>query len=130
MPEFSKASLEMLDTCDERLIKLALIVVAQVDCTVLCGYRGEADQNEAFRTGRSKLVWPFSKHNVSPSLAIDLAPYPIDWTDRERFYYFAGFVLGVAYSIDFPLRYGGDWDSDMDPEPGDFDLVHFELEEG
>ena len=39
----------------------------------------------ARREGRSKLSWLESKHNCEPSRAVDIAPYPIDWDDRERF---------------------------------------------
>jgi len=31
-----------------------------------------------------------------PSDAVDVAPYPIDWNDKERFYYFAGERWGHA----------------------------------
>jgi hypothetical protein len=101
-----------------------------VDCTVLVGHRSEAEQREAFRTGHSQLDWPDSKHNRQPSLAIDIAPYPIDWQDRERFTLFAGVVLGVADMMSIKMRWGGDWDRDFEVTDNGFDdLVHFELVE-
>jgi hypothetical protein len=42
------------------------------DAHVSCGYRGEADQNDAYRTGHSKALWGQSAHNVLPSHAVDL----------------------------------------------------------
>lgn len=42
------------------------------DAHVSCGYRGEADQADAYRTGHSKALWGQSAHNVLPSHAVDL----------------------------------------------------------
>jgi len=67
-------------------------------------------------------------HNRYPSRAIDLAPWPLDWSDIRRFYYFGGFVVGVANKLDIPIRWGGDWDGDFEVKDQNFnDLVHFEL---
>ena len=53
--------------------------------------------------------------------------WPIDWEDANRFYYFAGRVMAVASSKGYRLRFGGDWDGDMDLKDQNFnDLVHFE----
>ena len=54
---------------------------------------------------------PKNKHNAEEpelSKAVDVAPYPIDWNDKERFYYFAGVVMGIAIQMGIPLRWGGD----------------------
>jgi len=92
------------------------------------GFRGKEAQNEYFRTGRSKVEFPNGKHNRKPSEAIDASPYPIDWQDTKRFYYFAGIVKGVAAEMGIKIRWGGDWDSDNDFNDQTFmDLVHFEL---
>ena len=130
MPKFSARSLEALASCDPRLIQLFQRVVERWDCVVLEGHRGEAAQNEAFEKGTSKLRWPDGNHNHLPSLAADVAPYPVQWGNRERFILFAGFVLGVASQLGIPLRWGGDWDSDGDTRDECFsDLVHFEIAE-
>lgn len=98
------------------------------DCTVIQGHRGQEEQDQAYRTGRSQVKWPHGKHNASPSLAADVAPYPIDWRDIRRFDHFAGFVKGVAAEMGLTIRWGGDWDSDHDLKDQRFnDLVHFEL---
>ena len=55
---------------------------------------GKRKQDRHFREGRSKVKFPDGKHNVMPSRAVDVVPYPIDWEDRERFHYFAGFCAG------------------------------------
>lgn len=63
-------------------------------------------------------------------MAVDVVPYPVDWQDRDRFHYFAGFVLGMATARGVKLRWGGDWDSDTEVDDNVFDdLPHFELAE-
>jgi len=128
MYKFSKASRARLNTCDPKLQKVCEEVIKHWDFTVLEGRRDEATQNEYFRTGKSKLQYPNSKHNSSPSRAIDIAPYPIDWQDIDRFRAFGGFVLGVATTLGVNLRWGGDWDGDRSFKDQTFnDLPHFEL---
>ena len=96
MPRFSRKSKRKLDTCHESLQQLFNEVVKSFDCTVIEGHRGEKKQNEAYRKGNSKLKYPNGKHNKTPSIAVDVIPYPIDWKDRDRMHYFGGFVLGIA----------------------------------
>ena len=73
-------------------------------------------------------MFPNGKHNSSPSLAVDCIPYPLDWSDRERMTYFAGFVKGIATMMGYPIRWGGDWDGDTILSDNNFDdLVHFEI---
>lgn len=128
MPSFSKASRKRLETCHPDLQRLMNEVVKHWDCTVLEGHRTEHRQNEMVRTGTSQLKWPLSKHNKTPSEAVDVAPYPIDWQDIERFRAFGGFVLGVAAMLEIPIRWGGDWNGNRDFKDQKFhDLPHFEL---
>ena len=128
MPSFSEASARRLAQCDPRLQRLFNEVIKHFDCTVITGHRGKAEQEEMVRTGRSKVHWPDGKHNTVPSLAADVAPYPIDWEDRERFTLFAGFVKGLAVSMGIKIRWGGDWDGDTEVLDNGFDdLPHFEL---
>ena len=130
MPNYSQRSAAKLATCDDRLQRVFNEVIKQFDCTILQGHRGEEEQNEKFRNGLSQVRFPDSKHNKQPSLAVDVAPYPIDWHDRERFSYFSGYVKGIARSLDIELRWGGDWDRDTDVKDHNFDdLPHFELDE-
>jgi len=128
MPSFSQRSQDRLNTCDPRIVEVLEEVIKHWDCTILQGERTKEEQDEFFRTGRSKVQWPNSKHNSSPSKAVDVAPYPIDWNDTRRFDYFAGFVKGIAVSKGITLRWGGDWDSDTDVKDQTFnDLPHFEI---
>ena len=128
MARFGKNSRQRLATCDKQLQNLFNEVVKYFDCSVLVGFRGENEQNRAFSEGHSQVRWPKGKHNSKPSFAVDVAPYPINWDDRERFIYFGGFVKGCAYKMDIPLRWGGDWDNDTSLADNKFDdLVHFEI---
>ena len=128
MPHFGKKSLERLKTCDKKLQKVFSRVVQTFDCTILEGHRGKGKQNEAFQKGNSQLRWPKGKHNKFPSIAVDVIPYPINWKDRERMTFFAGFVLAIAEEMNISVRWGGDWDRDWKVNDNDFDdLVHFEL---
>jgi peptidoglycan L-alanyl-D-glutamate endopeptidase CwlK len=130
MAIFSTQSQARLRECHEKLQLLFREVVKHYDCTILCGHRNEADQKEALRAGRSKLDWPKSKHNSMPSLAVDAVPYPIDWNDIKRFYHFAGFVMGLAKVMGIHIRWGGDFNSDLNFKNDNFiDLPHFELVE-
>lgn len=130
MNKWSNTSKERLEQCDERLQALAEAVLQIHDCSVLTGHRSENAQNQAYVEGYSTIQWPYSKHNKLPSLAIDLAPFPIDWENTKRFYYFAGIVMGVAKQMNLPIRWGGDWDMDNDLDDSNFlDLVHFEINE-
>ena len=130
MPSFSAASRAKLDTCDVRLQELCETVIQHYDFTVLEGYRSNERQDEMFRQGKSKLRAGKSKHNRNPSLAVDLAPYPIDWNNAARFYLLAGMMFQVAYDLNVTLRWGGDWDRDWDHQDQTFfDLPHFEIVE-
>tara|TARA_A100001391_G_scaffold122821_1_gene83718 strand:+ start:178 stop:570 length:393 start_codon:yes stop_codon:yes gene_type:complete len=128
MPRYSNRSAIKLAECDDRIQRVFNKVIDAIDHTVLVGHRDEAAQEEMYDQGRSQLQYPNSKHNQFPSQAIDVAPYPIDWNDRERFTLFAGFVLGTAQEMGIKLRWGGDWDRDWETADNSFDdLVHFEL---
>jgi peptidoglycan LD-endopeptidase CwlK len=127
MPAFSGASLANLATCDERLQRVFREVVKHFDCQVLEGHRSAERQLEMHALGRSKIK-AGGKHNASPSLAVDVAPFPVNWDDTQRFHYFAGFVKGVAAQLGVNLRWGGDWDSDTEVKDETFrDLPHFEI---
>ena len=118
MPQLSPRSKERLYTCDEALVRVVeraiILVPKEYDFTVLCGHRGEAEQNAAFHEKRSKLRWPKSKHNSTPSLAVDIAPYPINWNDLQRFYAVATYMFKAAQIEKVEIRWGGQWTSFRD----------------
>ncbi len=139
MPKFGQTSLSRLETCHSDLQAIFTEVIKTVDCSILCGYRKEKEQNDAFIAGLSQLEWPLSKHNTFPSQAIDAGPYfadmqNVDWEDALAFAVFAGYVKRIAEElfqqgkITHRLRWGGDWDGDGRTQDEQFqDLPHFEL---
>ena len=128
MPRFGKVSRERLATCDERLQRVFNEVINYIDCSVLEGHRSEERQNKLYEEGKTKVRYPKGRHNAEPSRAVDVVPYPVDWDDRERFHLFAGFVLGLAYSMDISLRWGGDSNQNFQVDDNKFDdFPHFEL---
>ena len=130
MPRFGRRSKERLATCDNRLQDVFNEVIKHVDCSVLEGQRDEERQNKLFDEGKTKVRFPNGRHNASPSRAVDVTPYPVDWDDRERQTLFAGFVLGIARSMGIKLRWGGDWDMDFEVQDNRFDdFPHFEIKE-
>jgi len=135
MPKFGKTSAARLATCHPDLQSLFNEVVKNYDCSVLQGERTKEEQDEYFRTGRSKVQYPNSKHNSSPSMAVDVAPYfknapHIRWEDKAKFYHFAGYVQCMADQLGIKIRFGGNWDMDDEFHDQSFhDLPHYELVE-
>jgi len=130
MAKYSEKSKAKLATAHPLLQRVFGVVVQAVDNTILCGHRPKEEQDAAFAERRSCVKWPDSKHNSVPSMAVDAAPYPINWKNIKRFIYFGGFVMGVAFALGIKLRWGGDWDGDTDLDDQSFnDYPHFELKE-
>lgn len=128
MPQFSQRSLDRLSTCTIEVQTLLKEVIKSRDCTILCGHRGKEEQDEAVRTGHSKKPWPTSAHNQSPSPAVDVAPFPVDWTDRARFARFFGYVEAVAERLGYEVTWGADWDRDGYTKDESFiDMPHVEV---
>ncbi|MFA5604199.1 MAG: M15 family peptidase [Bacilli bacterium] len=140
MPSFSKRSKEALATCHPDIQKVLNKAIEFIDFTVLEGLRGKEAQNAAFKNGYSKVKWPNGNHNhpdhpdpdpevCGPiSKAVDIAPYPIVWSDTERFVLFAGVILGIAFTMGIKLRWGGDWNRNTQVKDEKFrDWGHFEL---
>jgi peptidoglycan LD-endopeptidase CwlK len=128
--KFGPQSIAKLQECDVRLQSVLNEVIKIYDCSVICGFRTQADQNHAFKSGMSKVEWPNSKHNQKPSKAMDVVPHPLDWSDIKGFCYMAGIVMGVAHKMGVKLRWGGDFNMNNQLKDEKFsDLPHFELVE-
>ena len=117
----SKKHLRTLDPKLQEVLEHALST-GVMDFTILVGYRGEEDQNAAYAAGNSYLKYPQSRHNSLPSQAVDVAPYPIDWKDTERFAKLAGVILASAALLSVDLEWGGDWKTLKD-------MPHFEIKQ-
>jgi len=126
MPRFGKRSKERLKGVNSKLINVLNELIKIMDVTIIEGLRTEARQNELVAQGKSKTK--YSKHLEGK--AVDLAPYPIDWDDRERFHYMGGMIRGIGKQMKVNIRWGGDWDSDGEIKDNGFDdLVHVEIRE-
>lgn len=117
---YSERSSGRLKECHGKIQLLFNMVIRHADCSILCGHRGEEEQNKVFKEGKSQLKFPKSKHNRKPSIAVDVAPYPIHWEDENAFYHFAGIVKGLAICQGIKIKWGGHWSFK--------DMVHWELD--
>jgi peptidoglycan LD-endopeptidase CwlK len=106
---YGKKSIERLAECHLDLQEIAYELIKEMNVTVLCGHRGEQEQNAAFINGKSKLRWPNSKHNKKPSLAMDVAPYPIKWDDYAAFDDMCNRIERIAQELQIPIRLGRDF---------------------
>ena len=112
---------------------------------VLEGHRSRERQMRLFQQGRSQINgrWEvtvpervithcdgytrISKHNIEPSQAVNLAPYPADWEDRDRFHVMAGIVLAASAYLRVPVRWGTEEEGGQHDEPPVELLGHFHL---
>ena len=119
----SNVSMVRLSTCHPLLYQLVLAVMQKTQILVVCGYRDQVAQEEAFNSGKSKLNWPTSRHNSKPSEAVDLIPLPMNWNDIDAFKTLAQTVKDTAAELNIQVEWGGDWATFKD-----FD--HFQLKAG
>ena len=124
MPHFGKKSKERLKGVDNKLIKVLNELIKIMDVTIIEGVRSSERQEKLLKQRATKVK--YSKHMEGK--AVDLAPYPIDWDDLERFYYMGGMIRGIGKELGINVRWGGDWDSDGNIRDQSFnDLVHVEI---
>ena len=124
MPRFGKRSKDRLRGIDRRLVSVLNELIKIMDVTIIEGLRSEQRQEKLLEQGSTKTK--FSKHIEGK--AVDLAPYPIDWEDRDRFHYMGGMIRVIAKELNVPVRWGCDLDSDGETKDNSFDdLVHVEI---
>ena len=137
MFNFGKRSKEKLEQVIEPLKKTAIAALSLnlMDFSVIEGIRSKEKQDEYFKSGKSKLKWPNSSHNVkSPnekSRAMDIVPFvngKISWK-KEHCLVLAGIILATGKILGYDIRWGGNWDMDGEPVTDQKfqDLVHFEI---
>ena len=118
---------------DPRLQRIVDELLKYADVTIVCGYRGEEEQERLFREGKSKARWLQSKHNTYPSLAVDIQPYPLPANEndlRAGLGYLAGLAMAIADAQGVRLRWGGDWNMNGSVADNGFDdLYHLEIVE-
>lgn len=125
MYKWSKKSSDRLSTCDKRLQDMANMMLERsaFDLTITDGYRTKEEQDEAFKSGKSRAVFGKSKHNVFPSQAIDIVPYPINWNTKDpRWQEMALNAMWCAGKLGFEITWGGNFIS-LPDKP------HFEIKD-
>ena len=121
---FGKRSRERLEGVNVKLVNVLNELIKIMDVAIIEGVRSKERQAELLEKGATKVK--YSKHMEGK--AVDLAPYPINWEDRERFHYMGGMIRGIGKQLGFKIRWGGDWDSDGEIADNKFDdLVHVEI---
>ena len=124
MYKFGKRSRQNLKGVNAKLVNVLNTLIKIMDVTVIEGVRSKERQAELLEKGATKVK--YSRHMEGK--AVDIAPYPIDWKDRERFHYMGGMVRGIGKQLGVKIRWGGDWDSDGEIKDNNFDdLVHVEI---
>ena len=119
MPKFSHRSKKRLKSCHKDLQKLMNEVIKYYDISILEGHRDKMAQEDAFNMGASRAHFGESLHNSKPSMAVDIAFWPISWQDLKEFHYMAGLVEGIASQMKIEIKWGGRFSF--------FDGPHFEL---
>jgi len=145
MAVFGKKSLELLAPVHPALIQICMAAIEVYDFAVTEGERSREKQQAVFNQKLSKVQWPKAMHcTVTPeeaqvlgiaprpkSVAVDLAPVPIDWTEKTgipRFFYLAGVMMTTARRLGIAIRWGHDWNKNNDFFDQKFqDAPHFEL---
>lgn len=129
--KFGDKSRRVFATLDPRLQRVCYELLNYVDVSLIFGTRTKEEQDALYAEGKSKLRWPQSKHNRSPSLAVDLQPYPYPDNEndlRAALGYIAGLAMRIADEHEVKLRWGGDWNMNGSVVDNGFDdLFHLEI---
>lgn len=121
--KLSASSQARLNGAHPLLQKLFAACVADPACppfAVLDSQRGRQAQEKAFALKHSKAHFGQSAHNWAPAVAVDVVPYPIDWTNLARFNALGKFVTAKAKALGIDITWGATW-------KGLKDYPHYEL---
>ena len=129
-------------TCDQSLQDVFNLAIKRspIDFGVACGERTIEEQKELYRQGRTKSgnivtnvdgVKNISKHNHSPSQAVDIYAYfngKAQW-EVKHLCMIAGVVMSCADELGFSIRWGGNWNQNGEiiSDQNFQDLPHFEI---
>ena len=116
--KFGKRSRERLGKVDPGLRGTLIDALALdiVDMAIICGYRGRSEQDRLYAMSppRTKLLYPNSRHNAIPSLAVDVAPWINGAPSENPLHcaHLAGIIQAVGAARGLGIRWGGNWDRD------------------
>jgi peptidoglycan L-alanyl-D-glutamate endopeptidase CwlK len=122
---YGKTSEARLSTCSEAVQRVMRRAAKYLNISILCGVRGEQEQEAAFNSGASKVRWPDSDHNTIPSDAVDAGIYRpdirnVDYDDHAAFGTLNGVVQVCAEEEGCVAIWGHDWDHDNNYKEHDF----------
>lgn len=106
-----------------RLLLMEAIKDSPLDFTITETVRTLERQKELYTAGKSRTLK--SRHipqtNISGyAEAVDIAPYPIDYKDLNRFKKLSEHIKKKANQLGIPITWGGDWKSLVD-------MPHYEI---
>lgn len=146
----SQKNLEGVHTDLVAVVERAIDITTQ-DFMVIEGVRSKARQRELYGQGRTpselmavgidqnlaqptkpKVTWTLNSNHFAHAdgfgRAVDLVPYPVDWSSSAKFDAIAKAMFSAAAQLGISIRWGADWDRDGKPrERGETDSPHFEL---
>ena len=124
--KFSQRSLTKLKTCCIELQSIMHEAIKHIDFTIVCGRRSRIKQNKAYRNGYSNVKFPYSMHNLLPSAAVDIVPYPSGYKDIHKFIVLSKIIKRIAKKQKIRLKWGGDFKATKTRAKG-WDKAHWEL---
>ena len=136
--KLSSRSLQRLEGVHPDLVRIVkrAIEITRQDFSVLEGVRTPERQAELYAQGRSKpgqiVTWTMTSNHFKQAdgygHAVDLVPYPLDWSDLNAFNAIAMAMFDAADELGLKVRWGADWYMDGNiREKGETDSPHFEL---
>ena len=127
MYSFSVKSLNLLNepkfSPTLRLLLMEAIKDSPIDFTVLETVRTLEKQKEYYAKGTTKTLKSRHIPNTNKSgysEAADIAPYPINWNDINRFRKLSEHILKKAEQLNIPITWGGNFKTLVD-------MPHYEL---
>lgn len=124
--KFSERSENNLIGIHVDLVKVVrrALEISEIDFTVIEGVRTKSRQAQLFKQGATKTL--NSRHLTGH--AVDIVPYPLDWSDKAAFGKLAKAMFAAAKELKVAIRWGGDWNRNGRSDDETFyDGPHFEL---
>jgi hypothetical protein len=130
MSSFGKKSARVLEDLHPQLQRVLCEAIKSdyFDFSIMEGIRPMQRQQELYDGGESKALPGESAHNYTPSLAVDITPYPSGYKDGQAMLLLAGHIISTAERLGVELTCGCDWDRDgMVIDTNFKDFWHFEI---
>ena len=129
---FSKRSKDNLVGVHPDLVRVfeRAIQITKQDFMITEGVRTPERQRDLYAQGRTApgkvVTWTLnSNHFVNPRTgfghAVDVCPYPVDWSKPAKFEAIARAVKQAAAELNVKIEWGGDWQKNAD-------MPHFQLD--